>query len=96
MWELDDDETRKRLEARWLHDIMYFFSKYYEAACNKKERQVVLQYAWTSMLPKNMNSLENQFVNPEYKKLYLLLEKKEFGSIHRCFLYSIFISSYLP
>ena len=86
MWELDTDETRKRLEARWLHDTMYYFTKYYEAACNKNERQAVLEYAWTSMLPKNMNCLENQFVNPEYKKLYLLLEKKEFGSIHRCFL----------
>lgn len=86
IWGLQDEETRQRLNTRWFHETMYFFAKYYEGAVNKKEREAVLTYDWNSMLPAKQMDLNDKYVNQEYKKLYLSLEKKEFSSIHRYFL----------
>jgi len=85
-WGMDNQETRKRLEARWFHETMYFFVKYYEAALTKIDRQAVLDYNWAEMLPGNSIDLENKFLNLEYKKLYFLLENKKYNSIHSYFL----------
>ena len=85
VWNLDNHETRQRLEARWFHETMYFMTKYYEGAENKEDRNAVLQYDWTSMLPEQNIHLDNTYLNAEYKKLYLLLEKKAFSDINRYF-----------
>ncbi len=85
VWNLDNRETRQRLVARWFHETMYFMSKYYEGATNKEDRKAVLQYDWTSMLPGQKVDLDNTYLNAEYKKLYIMLEKQAFSDIYRYF-----------
>ena len=81
-WKLDNFETRQRLEARWFHETMYFMTKYYEGAANKEDKTAVMQYDWASMLPERNIDLDNTYLNAEYKKLYLLLEKKAFRDMN--------------
>ena len=85
VWNLDNAETRQRLEARWFHETMYFMTKYYEGSVNKEDRNKVLQYEWSSMLPGQNVDLDNTYLNEEYKNLYLLLEEKAYSKIHRYF-----------
>lgn len=85
VWNLDNSETRQRLEARWFHETMYFMAKYYEGARNKEDKKAVLQYDWASMLPEQKIDLDNTYLNAEYKKLYLLLEKRAFRDIDSYF-----------
>lgn len=85
IWNLDNCETRQRLEARWFHETMYFMTKYYEGAVKKEDRKAILQYDWSSMLPEQNIDLDNTYLNAEYKKLYLLLEEKAFRDIERYF-----------
>ncbi|MBQ2724515.1 MAG: glycosyltransferase family 2 protein [Clostridia bacterium] len=85
VWGMDTPEIRERLNARWFHDMMYMFSRYYEAAGTKEQREQILSYPWDSMLPEEARRIENPCLNEAYRKLYLLWKKGNKAGIHRYF-----------
>ncbi len=84
VWGMDDEEYCKKLNAAWLNRTMYTFKQYYEHA---KDKKTVLNYDWSSMLPKKFNVQDNNpYENKVYKKLYLDLSEKKFCKIRIYFL----------
>ena len=84
IWRMDDEEHIKKLNAAWLNGTMYTFKQYYEHA---KDKRTVLNYDWSSMLPKKFNvQNDNPYENKVYKKLYLYLSEKKFCKIRIYFL----------
>ncbi len=78
-WGMDTEEYHQKLNARWLNETMYAFKQYYE---HSKNKNAVLNYDWSLMLPKDMCISEhNSYVNVIYKNLYLHLSEKKFGYI---------------
>lgn len=86
IWGMDTNENRKKLNTRWLNEVIYTFSKYYENAQNVSERKTVLNYDWDTMLPED---LKNNLNNQEHSlplELYMQLKKKQFFRIYIYFL----------
>lgn len=83
IWEMDDEETHLRLDARWFNEAMYTFCKYYEAASNKREKKQILCFDWDTMIP--FENRDNVYFTDNYKKIY-----KSMRSGHRIFLYWFF------
>lgn len=85
-WDMDTEEYRQRLCARWLEDTMYTFSLYYENV-SAKDKKAVLNYDWSSMLPAEMQgNTGNPYVNRVYSELYSNLIRKNFLKIKILFL----------
>ncbi len=79
-WGMDTEEYRQRLNARWLSEVMYTFSQYYENVSSKEERKQVLGYDWRSMLPEECLKTSSPFDNPENRRLFeMIINKKYFG-----------------
>lgn len=69
-WGMDTEEYRQKLNARWLNEVMYTFSSYYENV-PAKDRKAVLEYDWASMLPDDVkSSITNPFENKTNRKIY--------------------------
>ena len=80
-WGMDDEETRRKLKARWLNETMYTFSKYMENAKSLKDIKLILNYNWSSMLPEGVENNPNEYENKTYRKLFEKLKSKEYFSI---------------
>lgn len=79
LWGMDDTEHIKKLDARWLNEVIYTFKKYYEHAHSAEERKAVVDFDWASMLPEGAkNQACNPFENQASRKLYNLIENKKY------------------
>lgn len=86
-WNMDTQEYHHKLNARWLNEVMYTFTSYYENV-KKSERKAVLEYNWDSMLPENVKKgTENPFENKTNRKLYTMISKKQKSRIKLYFLH---------
>ena len=80
-WELDNEEFKQKVYARWFSDVMYIFVKSCENAATNKEMDSILEFDWLSMLPSDdVNNFE-AYVNQQYKNLYYYWVYKEFRKI---------------
>ncbi len=86
LWELDNDEFKNKVYARWFSDVMYIFWKSCENASSKKAIDLILAFNWLSMLPSCSLKTFEGLVNPQYKKLYYYWFYDKFGSIKFMFL----------
>lgn len=85
-WGMDTKEYRQKLNARWLDEVMYTFSTYYENV-RFSERKSVLTFNWNSMLPSEARlETDNPYENKVYRKLYSHISKKNFLYIRLFFL----------
>lgn len=80
-WGMDNEETHKKLKARWLNETMYTFSKYMENAKDFRNIKIILTYNWLSMLPEGVENNPNEYENMIYRKLFEQLKGKEYFSI---------------
>ena len=83
---MDNEEIRKKVDAKWFNEALYMISKSYEAALTKEEQKAVVEYDWNSFIPDNAYSIDNKFENEIYKKLYSMWMEKKWQGIHRYFL----------
>lgn len=81
IWGMNDEETRKKLKARWLNETMYTFSKYMENAGSVKDIRIILNYNWSSMLPEGVEKNPNEYENKSYRYLFEKLKSKKYVSI---------------
>lgn len=80
-WGMDTDEYRQKLNARWLNEVMYTFSSYYENV-PAKNRKAVLNYDWCSMLPEEvLTENTNPYENRTSRKIYNLINDKKHCSV---------------
>ena len=85
-WDMNDEEHIQKLNARWLSEVMYTFSSYYENV-SLKDRKAVLEYNWSSMLPDAvLNENNNPYENPVSRSLLSNLISKNFFYIKFHFL----------
>lgn len=93
-WDMDTEEYRQKLNARWLNETMYTFSIYYENV-EKNERKTVLNYDWNSMLPEDVkNGIYNPYENNTSRKLYALTTEKKFFKLKMHFTYKNIYKNY--
>lgn len=78
-WNTDTPEYVRKLNARWLNEVIYMFSTYYESVTSA-ERKALLDYNWSSMLPEDVrNNKNNPYENELSRKLYnFILNKNHF------------------
>ncbi len=77
-WDMDTEEYHQKLNARWLNEVVYTFSIYYENV-EKNERKAVLNYDWNSMLPEETQKCTNNpYENKTSRKLYTLISNKKY------------------
>lgn len=81
IWGMNDEETRKKLKARWLNETMYTFSKYMENAGSVKDIRTILNYNWSSMLPEGVENNPNEHENKSYRYLFEKIKSKKYVSI---------------
>lgn len=85
-WNMDTEEYRQKLNARWLNEVMYTFSVYYENL-SSTDRKAVLNYNWSSMLPEAAQKENNNpYENQTYRSLYFNLTNKKYFYIRIHFL----------
>lgn len=86
IWGMNDDEHIQKLNARWLAEVIYTLSTYYEHV-SSKDRNAVLEYDWRSMLPEEvLNGNNNPYENYISRSLYSHLINKKFFRIRLHFL----------
>lgn len=86
VWGIDTEETLERMDAKWLGDTMYLFSRYYESAKTHKERNAVLRADWNQLLPERVKEKESMYENKVYRKIYNWLCQKQFLRIRLFFI----------
>ncbi len=93
-WGMDTEEYHQKLNARWLNEVMYTFSTYYENV-SSADRKAVLNYNWSSMLPENArNNTNNPYENKTSRKLYTLILKKNYFQLNLYFAYKRLYKQY--
>lgn len=93
-WNMDTEEYRQKLKARWLNETIYTFSIYYENV-EKKERNAVLNYDWNSMLPEEvLNSTHNPYESKKSREIYSFISQKKFFRIKLHFIYKNIYKKY--
>ncbi len=81
LWSMDTPEYRHKLNARWLGETMYTFRQYYENV-SPKERNAVLNFDWSSMLPEEAKSdTKNPYENEVNRSLCGWLTDKRYFKI---------------
>ncbi len=86
-WGMDTEEYHQKLNARWLNEVVYTFASYYEKI-SAKERKVVLNCDWSSMLPvAARNDTNNPYENKTSRKLYTYISNKKFFKLKLYFAY---------
>lgn len=94
-WGMDTEEYRQKLNARWLNEVMYTFSQYYENVHFRKERKEVLNYNWSSMLPEEVvKNTDNPYENKALRKLFSCISQKRFLRLKIRFAYKKFYKNY--
>ena len=69
-WGMNTEEYRQKLNARWLGEVVYTFTTYYENV-SEKNKKAVLEYNWSSMLPEAvLNENNNPYENPVCRSLH--------------------------
>ena len=77
-WDMNTEEYHKKLNARWLNEVMYIFTTYYENV-SEKNKKAVLEYNWSSMLPEAvLNEKNNPYENVVSSSLFCNLISKNF------------------
>lgn len=85
-WNMDTEEYHQKLNARWLNETMYIFSKYYENVM-ASEKKSVLKYDWSLMLPSESQiNTDNPYENHIYRNIYSNLVEKNFLPVKIYFL----------
>ena len=85
-WGMNTEEYRHKLNSRWLNEVIYTFSSYYENV-SVKDKKAVLKYDWSSMLPEAVRDENgNPYENPVCRTLYSHLTNKNFFQIRLHFL----------
>ena len=93
-WDMDTEEYRQKLNARWLNETVYTFSIYYENV-DKKEKNAVLNYDWNSMLPKDViNNSNNPYENKKSREIYTFVSRKNFFKLKLHFVYKNIYKKY--
>jgi len=93
-WDMNTEEYRQKLNARWLNEVMYTFLMYYENV-SESERKAVLNYDWSSMLPQEVaDGAENRFENPISRKLYNFIKDKRYFRLKLHFTYKRLYKNY--
>ncbi len=93
-WNMNTEEYHQKLNARWLNETIYTFSKYYENV-TASERKSVLKYDWNSMLPiKVKKGIYNPYENKNSRKLFDLIAEKKFLSLKLHFAYKNIYKNY--
>ena len=85
VWDLDDDQTLMKLDARWFNETMYQFCKCYESADSGAERSHILRYDWSSLLPAEVSG-DHPYVSREYYRVYQWLQAGQVSLISLWFL----------
>lgn len=85
-WGLDNSLFVRRVNARWFNETLYFFSKSYENAKKRKQRNQVLAYNWDSMIPCLDIDSYSDYVNQHYLKIYCWYKKKRYTKLNAYFL----------
>lgn len=86
VWGMNDEEHIQKLNARWLNEVMYTFSNYYDNVPSKN-RKAILEYDWSSMLPEAVRiENNNPYENSVNRTLYSHLIKKKYFRIKIFFL----------
>lgn len=76
-WDMDTEEYRQKLNARWLNEVIYTFTSYYENV-NPKDREDVLNFDWNSMLPEEtIKNTCNPYESILNRKLFTLIANKK-------------------
>lgn len=81
-WDMNNEETIKRLQAQWLNLTIYTFNQYYKAALNDDERKAVVDFDWSSMLPSRLIA-DNEFNSGDSLVLYDHLINKRYTEIKK-------------
>ena len=94
VWNMDTEEHRQKLSARWLNEVMYTFVTYYENA-STKERKTIWACDWSSMLPEDARyNTNNAYENKTSRKLYTLILKKNYFQLNLYFAYKRLYKQY--
>lgn len=70
LWEIDENDFIKRVDARWFNETMYIFFNSYGNAKAKADKKEILNFNWDSMLPNNNLLSFSKYANNDYCKLY--------------------------
>lgn len=82
LWGMNDTEHMKKLDARWLNEVIYTFKQYYEHARNAEGRKAVVDFDWDSMLPDGAKEqTDNPFENKTSRELYNLIKAKKYSRL---------------
>ena len=84
-WGMDSKDALARLNARWFNDTMYQFCKCYENAGTRTERNRILRYDWSSLLPAEVSG-DHPYVSREYYRVYQWLQAGQVSLISLWFL----------
>ena len=87
IWDMDTEEYRQKLRARWLNEVIYTFTSYCDNI-SLKEINTVLSCDWKLMLPEEIsNNTNNPYENKTARKLYNLIINK------KCFKLKLYFAS---
>lgn len=85
VWGMDTPEVTDELNSRWFNETMNTFCNYYKNAKTKKEKQLILEYDWKSMLPLQTINEKGSHESKLFRKWFECLEKKRYFSIRLFF-----------
>lgn len=77
IWNMNDSETIKKINAKWFNDTMYLFFKCYENAKSKIEKDTILSYNWDSMIPNDNIDSFRMYTNESYLNIYEFWKNNE-------------------
>lgn len=69
-WDLDTKDFICRVNARWFNEALYLFCKSYDNAENHMQRNHILEYDWTTMIPCLDIETYSMYVDQQYLKVY--------------------------
>lgn len=94
LWNMDEEECKSRLKARWLNETIYTFSMFYENAKNNSERKCIVDYDWESFLPADFSLADLKNTDTTQCKLYKMIKEKQYFSVRLYFIKNSLYKSY--
>jgi len=80
-WELDDADTKAKLYASWFNQCYYTLCNYYYAAKTKAERNAVISFDWSCLLPDYCGE-SKEYCNNFYLKIADLIKNGKIISLN--------------
>ncbi len=78
LWNLNDKEYIDKLNAMFFNHVFYMFCKFYQNSASYKQKNEIIKYDWSSMLPEaSKQSLYNQYENPFYRQIYTCIKNQK-------------------